>query len=420
MKVWLLSHGEMLPIEAGHRPMRTGMLAAELARRNHHVTWWTSTFSHRQRRLLANCDMNVRVDDRLELSMIHAGRYESTVSFARHRHNIRVGRRFRTASASRPRPDVILASYPIIELAAAAMQYGQRHGIPVVVDVRDYWPDLYVERLPRFCRGLARLALTPTFARARRTLSRANALMGISNGILEFALMHAGRNRREADRVFPIGCRTGACFGSKPAESPPFLRVASGELVCTFVGTFGSSYDLDTVLRAAARLQASGNAAVRIVIIGAGDKSAAISRVAATLPNVTLTGWLSGDDVERALADSDVGLMPLISRPDSMPNKFFEYLRAGLPIVSSLQGEVEHLMRERGLGRSYRTGDDAGLARVLADMAAARNETTSMGRRCRQLFEERYAAESIYPTYADHLESLVVGTKHLTRGATAA
>lgn len=397
----------MLPIELGHRPMRTGMLAAELGRRGHHVTWWTSAFSHQHRRLLAERDTIAPVNDRLELRMLHGGTYAATVSLARHRHNARVSRRFAALAPSLPRPDVILASYPIIELADEAVRYARRSGVPVLVDVRDYWPDLFLERLPGGCRPFARLALGSTFQRARRTLASADSLLGISEGILRFALGHAGRGRRDADRVFPIGCRAAPASGERQAAvRSPRLPADSAAAICTFIGTFGSSYDLETVLRAAALLLQTNGPSVRIVLAGGGDKSAAISRAAARLPNVTLTGWLSGVEVEALLAQTNIGLMPLVSRPDSMPNKFFEYLRAGVPIVSSLEGEVEQLIQERGLGVSYRSGDEAGLARALTELATAPESMVAMGRRSRGLFEERYAAEMIYPEYADHIESV--------------
>jgi glycosyltransferase involved in cell wall biosynthesis len=405
MNMWVFSHGEMLPSEPNYRPMRTGMLTAELARRGHRVTWWTSTFSHRRRQLLADRDTVMNVHDRLQLRMLHAGSYRSTISLARHLHNLRLGRRLAAHVSSMPRPDVILASYPIIEFADAAVRYGRSLNVPALVDVRDFWPDLYLERLPKASRGLARAALGSTFRRARRTLSNADALVAMSDGVLRFALNHASRDRREHDRVFPIGCRRDHGATSS-ANRPDCLSADPDVLTCTFVGTFGYSYDIETVLRAADRLRRSAGSAVEIVIVGAGQKAGAISAAAAGLPNVRLTGWLAGEDVDAVLRHSDVGLMPIVSRPDAMPNKFFEYLRSGLAIISSLEGEVEHVIRDQGLGLSYRVGDDASLAHALTQLAAARDTTVAMGRRSRALFEARYVAETIYSAFADHLEFL--------------
>ena len=62
-----------------------------------------------------------------------------------------------------PRPDLILCSYPTIELSVEAVRYGRTHGIPVVLDVRDLWPDIVLDLLPTILRSPGRVALTRLF-----------------------------------------------------------------------------------------------------------------------------------------------------------------------------------------------------------------------------------------------------------------
>jgi glycosyltransferase involved in cell wall biosynthesis len=403
MNIWVLSHGELLPMEPGFHPMRTAMLTAELRKRGHFVTWWTSAFSHRRRFFLADRATTLELDPYLQVKLLCAGGYRSTVSIARHLHNKRLADRFLAAAPYSSRPDFIIASYPIIELAEQAVNFALKYNVPALVDVRDYWPDLYLDRIPAWCRYPARLALCETFKKAKRTLANADMLIGISTGILRFALRHAGRDLVPTDRVFPIGCPASSLSNSE-AGPPPRITAEEGVFTCAFVGTLGSSYDLDTVLRSAARLWRAAGGAIRFVIIGDGDNYKRISQLATSLPNVVVTGWVANTEVEGILAQSDVALMPLISRADSLPNKFFEYLRAGIPIVSSLKGEVEDLLSEHNLGYSYRCGDDGELARIIQDMARNREAVQAMGYRCRSLFDLRYTSESIYPAYADHIE----------------
>ena len=44
-------------------------------------------------------------------------------------------------------PDLILCAYPAIELSRAGVQFANKIGVPVVVDIRDLWPDIFVEIL---------------------------------------------------------------------------------------------------------------------------------------------------------------------------------------------------------------------------------------------------------------------------------
>ena len=76
-------------------------------------------------------------------------------------------RNLREAIAKRPPPDVIVSGMPMIEATDVLTHYAQRHGVPVVVDIRDEWPEDYVRWLPSPLRVLGRLALTPKFHRRK-------------------------------------------------------------------------------------------------------------------------------------------------------------------------------------------------------------------------------------------------------------
>jgi glycosyltransferase involved in cell wall biosynthesis len=49
----------------------------------------------------------------------------------------------------------------------------------------------------------------------------------------------------------------------------------------------------------------------------------------------------------------------------ALPNKLFEYLAAGLPVVVSDLSEMRRLVTERGVGWVTDSGDPADIARVL-------------------------------------------------------
>ena len=45
---------------------------------------------------------------------------------------------------------MIYVSYPIIEYAASAVKYGIKNHVPVIVDIRDLWPDIFNHNLPKW------------------------------------------------------------------------------------------------------------------------------------------------------------------------------------------------------------------------------------------------------------------------------
>ena len=47
------------------------------------------------------------------------------------------------------KPDIILTSIPSIELSKVAVKYANKFNIPIVLDIRDLWPDVFFEILPK-------------------------------------------------------------------------------------------------------------------------------------------------------------------------------------------------------------------------------------------------------------------------------
>jgi glycosyltransferase involved in cell wall biosynthesis len=400
LTIWLLKDGELLPIQ-GSRKMRTSMLADALVARGHHVTWWASTFSHQRKQLLASTDREVRAIDGMTLRLLHAGGYRRNVSLARYRHHWRLGRRFAAVAPLMAAPDVIVAAYPVIDLAAAAVRFGRERRIPVIVDVRDLWPDTYLDQMPGALRGVARMALARDFQHSRFTLGAADSLVSMSEGVLSWAQAR-GNRRSTLDRVFPIG--RSARMGARPAR-PDYLADA-GTMVVAYVGTFGQTANLRAVTDAAHRLASAGVTDVQFVIAGDGDQRAAISAAVRGLPNVTLPGWLDEAAGDALLAHADVALLPWCGPDGAMPNKLFDYLAAGRPVISSATGELATLLDRAGAGWHYGADDAAALADVVTSLAGDRSRVASAARAATALFELRFTSNTIYPAYAAHVESV--------------
>ena len=62
LKVWLIKESEALPLGTG-RLMRTGSLAEYLSRKGHDVTWWASTFIHKEKRYFCDGYREIDVDE---------------------------------------------------------------------------------------------------------------------------------------------------------------------------------------------------------------------------------------------------------------------------------------------------------------------------------------------------------------------
>ena len=209
MLIWLVTIGEPLPTDGpGERLLRTGILAEQLVRHGHDVVWWTSTFDHVRKRHRCGGDQHICVSDRHHLWLLHANSYSSNVSLVRVANHRRIARSFRRLAPSEPRPDVIVCSWPTVELCVESVQLGRAWGVPVVLDVRDLWPDTIADLAPRQLRPAARLTLQGGYRQARYAASRATAIAGITREYVDWGLAYAGRCARVSTVTFHLAIST--------------------------------------------------------------------------------------------------------------------------------------------------------------------------------------------------------------------
>ena len=168
MNCWLITVGEPLPVVDPGNPrlLRTGALARTLVQGGHRVLWWTSTFDHYRKVQRAPEDRSFDWEGGT-VRMLRSVGYRANVSVRRFIEHAGVARKFAREAAAMERPDVILASLPTIELAREAVAYGRAHGVPVLLDLRDLWPDLLIDVLPPRLRWLSRLVLAGSIRDAR-------------------------------------------------------------------------------------------------------------------------------------------------------------------------------------------------------------------------------------------------------------
>jgi hypothetical protein len=155
LNIWLIHHGEPIPESATSQRFRSQRLAKELAIRGHEVTYWCSTFMHHKKELYCRNTQTISIDG-YHLRLLHAGAYSSNHSPERFLHHIRMARQFYKEAKIAKSPDIILCSLPIHYCAYFATRLGKIKNIPVVIDIRDYWPDNILLALPRSLDGLGK------------------------------------------------------------------------------------------------------------------------------------------------------------------------------------------------------------------------------------------------------------------------
>lgn len=402
MRVWLVQPGESFPFVQSARKLRTGHVASELASRGHDVVWWGSAFDHFRHDWIARQNERIAIEPRVEAVCLAALGYRKNVSLARVLDHRRLSWSFRSLAKAFPRPDVVVASTPPYDLAYQAARYASTHRLPLVVDIRDPWPDIFVDRVPSALRPVAQTLLSGEFAMMRRLCAAATNLVAVSDSFLQRGLRYAQRSRRDGDRVYYLGAPRQPATGERSERVDAIRSRCAGRFVITFVGTFGTYHDPIDLVRVARRL---GEDSPMFVIAGAGDRQDELVRAAEGLDRVIFPGWLDEAEIRELLSFSHAGACSTTEHIDLFPNKAFLYLSAGLPLLNAFDGDLRDWTTQRGIGISYEPGNVDQLAAAV-EALSAHDVRKQMSTRVRVAFSDFFDQANITRAYVDHIETL--------------
>jgi glycosyltransferase involved in cell wall biosynthesis len=404
--------GEALPSDyRGVRLRRTGILSRLLADRGHTVVWWTSSFDHFQKRLRFSSDSTLKIDSRLTIRCLHGGGYKKNVSLARLYDHFLLGRKLHAQAPHEERPDIVLASLPTIELAYAACRFGRNAGVPVALDIRDLWPDSFLDVLPRMARSAAHLLLSPYAALTRSACRQVTAILGPTEDYVRWGLKCGGRQKSQLDKVFPFGYSANPPADREIEDAKAFwesrgISAGRDEFIVCFLGTLGRAFDLETVFEAAGIL-AGRNPRIKFVICGKGDREAFYRAAAVQYPNVIVPGLVNGPQMWTLMRMASIGLAPYMPFENflrNIPNKPIEYLSAGLPTAYCIDGALDTLLSEGDCGVKYKHGAAHDLASQLSALEGTPERLHSLSGNAAALFRARFQAEEVYGRLIDHLE----------------
>lgn len=262
---------------------------------------------------------------------------------------------------------------------------------PFVFEVRDLWPEL-----PK-AMGVIR---NPVVLWAMAVLEwisyrSAHRLIGLSPGIVE-GIVKCGVPR---DRIalIPNGCDL-EIFGA-PIEPWRPEGVGQNDLMAVFAGTHGVANGLDAVLDAAVELKHRRRDDIKLVLIGRGRLKPALQQRAKTegLDNVIFHDPVNKMRLSGLMASTDVGMQILANVPEfyygTSPNKFFDYIAAGLPVLNNYPGWLAEMIRQHECGFAVPPDDPVAFVDALEQAASDRKALKTMGQRGHALAETDFSRD---------------------------
>jgi glycosyltransferase involved in cell wall biosynthesis len=265
-----------------------------------------------------------------------------------------------------PRPDVVVASSPSLPAAAGAALVAIVKRAPLVLEVRDLWPDSAVAMgLVRHGSAMYRMARALEWFCYRRAAHVVALTEGIRDGVIAKGVPPA--------RVTLI---TNGVDPAPASALPARIPVPDDAFVAMYVGAHGTYSALGTVLDAAERLR--DHPGIRFVLVGGGDQKPTLEDEARRrdLTNVAFVDPVPKSDVPTWLARADVCLLPYQDKAlfaGALPNKTFDYMGAGKPIIAAVPpGELSRLVETAECGIAIRPEDPDAMADAVRRLASDR------------------------------------------------
>ncbi|HMG46755.1 MAG TPA: glycosyltransferase family 4 protein [Allosphingosinicella sp.] len=282
--------------------------------------------------------------------------------------------------------DVLFATTTPLTVGVAGIVGRWLRRKPFVFEVRDLWPEL-----PR-AMGIIRnpVLLGALSALEWASYRSATRLIGLSPGIVD-GIARRGVPR---DRISMVsnGCDLDI-FGEGAAPWRP-EGAADGDLLAIFPGAHGVANGLDAVLDAAVELKRRGRDDIKLLLIGDGKLKPALRRRAEEqgLTNVLFEEPMVKMRLAGLMAASDIGMQILANVSafyyGTSPNKFFDYIAAGRPVLCNYPGWVADLIQRNDCGFAVPPENPAGFADALEAAAEDRARLRTMGGNARRLAQE--------------------------------
>ncbi len=317
-------------------------------------------------------------------------------------------------TARREHADVILVRD--LPLAPTAIAVGRLLGVPTVLDMAENYPamtrQLYAYGVRRPWDILVRNPALVT-AVERWVLRHIERVL---------VVVEESRDRLEAlgfppERVAIVG------------NTPPLERLEQlgarvhreGPLHLNYLGLLEAPRGLGIAIEAVARCVARG-IQVHLTIVGEGRERSRVERQARDLglggTAVRFLGQLQREEALQMVAQADVGLIPHVADDHwntTVPNKLFDYMAAGLAIVSSNARPAARIVRATETGEVYDSADPGDLVAALERLLDPTRRSLC-GQKGRAAIRDRYNWEADCARLLTALES-VVGARHAGRRA---
>lgn len=300
--------------------------------------------------------------------------------------------------------DLVFATSTPLTVGTPGMKGARKLGVPFVFEVRDLWPELPIAM------GIIRNPLFKWYLRRmeRGIYHAAHRIIALAPGIKE-GIARTGYPESQVAMI-PNGCDLDVFKPSdEPITDPRFG--AADDLKLVFTGAHGEANGLHAVLDAAQVLRQRNATGIQFVFIGDGKLKPSLMERTKQQDLDGLVRWvppMPKAELAALQPRFDVGMMILKNIPSfyfgTSPNKFFDYISSGIPVLNNYPGWLAGMIKEHNFGYVVPPDDPVAFADAVLWLRAHRHQRREMGNRARKLAETQFSRDVLGAQFVSVLE----------------
>jgi len=397
VRVWLINHYALPPFEPGGTRHYT--LARELIHRGHDVTVIASSFNHATGKQISCTRGQRHTFERfgeVPFLLLRVPSYRNNLKRLWNMFMFAIHVWLGLGTRAIRKPDIVIGSSLTLFAAFAAERLARRLDVPFVLEIRDLWPQTLID-----------MGLRPHHP----------AVVGF--GVIERYLY------RNADKIVTLLPNASDYIVSRGAQANDITWIPNGvdlelmalpqpptshtEFTVIYAGSHGLSDALDSVLDAAAILNAEATGRFRFRLIGDGPHKPDLRRRVEKegIFNVVFDDPMPRQQIFATLQNADAFILTAkktdLYRYGISPNKLHEYMAAARPTIFAGNSH-NNPIAEADAGITVAPEDPRAIATAVSALAAmSSDERFSMGLRARRYVEEHHN----FATLASRLEQVL-------------
>ena len=281
--------------------------------------------------------------------------------------------------------DVVISSSGPLTVGLPGLVARYLRGRKFIFEIRDLWPEVAIEL------GIIhnRLLIKAAYWFEKKCYKASTHIIALSPGMKADI-----ENRFGYSNITSVTNSANIdLFGTLVKE--PDLKGLIPMTYAIYNGNIGEVNNSIWLYNAAKVLSENGREDINIVLIGEGQQKSELEQKAMSegITNFLMLGMLPKNQLVAYIQNALVSLVPLKKvkvLDTSSPNKFFESLAAGVPVIQNTNGWMKDYLERNNVGFTLSPDDPTALANLLIELLDRPEDVKEMGARAKELAAKEF------------------------------